>query len=382
MRGWKRLQVAATLLVAAGASGAVVGFAAGVAAGLVGLARLDPAHAVAGVMAAALLDQVASPPSIRRQVPQAWGRLFGPGTAALLYGSRLGPGPLTVLNTWLWWAAFAIGATSGPWGGALVSGAFGLGRVVAMLVVGTRAGRLHGGDRWARLAVGAAAIVLAVAVTAGLADASSGAASGDARIPAAGSFSDRDAGPRSTLPAAEVAPEVTSELAGLLPADAAPGFVRLSDDPAKGLGPIDLEVAASLERDAMAERSLLQTRRFEAGHARGWRHPDGRTAYAVVYRFPTSAEAEAYRRDGSIILDGRGVKQSPLEHPPGAVAFRQALEGGGGSRVAEAVVLVRDRYFVLIIVSGPSSPSDARSAESLAVTVSELLERAPPGLDR
>jgi hypothetical protein len=39
---------------------------------------------------------------------------FSPPVAASLYGARLGVGPLTILRTWLWWAAFVLAATLGP----------------------------------------------------------------------------------------------------------------------------------------------------------------------------------------------------------------------------------------------------------------------------
>ncbi len=82
------------------------------------------------------------PLAVHRQVPQWWGHRYGPFAAAARYGLRMGVGPATLLNTWLWWAGFALGAMSGPaW--AMASGAgFALSRVLSMnfAVVGVRDG--------------------------------------------------------------------------------------------------------------------------------------------------------------------------------------------------------------------------------------------------
>ena len=113
------------------------------------------------------------PLAVRRQVPHVWSRMFAPGTVALLYGARLGVAPLTILPTWLWWAAFVGGAASGPAASALVGAAFGLARGLtslaatangggatvqrmALIVQGERAA--HTLAAVAALAVGAAAL--------------------------------------------------------------------------------------------------------------------------------------------------------------------------------------------------------------------------------
>jgi hypothetical protein len=41
--------------------------------------------------------------------------MFGARTAAVLYGARLGVGPLTILRSWLWWAGTVVLATVSPW---------------------------------------------------------------------------------------------------------------------------------------------------------------------------------------------------------------------------------------------------------------------------
>lgn len=93
-----------------------------------------------------LLDLVAlwrgrpQPLSARTQVPVAWSELFPPPVVALLYGARLGVGPLTILPTWLWWAAFVLGAGHGPLPSAGVGFAFAV----------TRSGSVLGLGMWVR----------------------------------------------------------------------------------------------------------------------------------------------------------------------------------------------------------------------------------------
>jgi hypothetical protein len=72
------------------------------------------------VFAGALLDWsllvkgLPRPWAIRSQVPQWWGHRFGPWWGAARYGLRLGLGPATMLNSWLWWAALIATGTSPP----------------------------------------------------------------------------------------------------------------------------------------------------------------------------------------------------------------------------------------------------------------------------
>ena len=54
------------------------------------------------------------PPAVHTQVPQWWGQRYGPWWAAARYGLRLGVGPATILNTWMWWAGVLIAVSSGP----------------------------------------------------------------------------------------------------------------------------------------------------------------------------------------------------------------------------------------------------------------------------
>lgn len=161
------------LLLASGmVSGGLVGFFLGAGWLATGWPAATPVVAAVAVAAALVADLVARPLDVRRQVPQLWGRLFGARTVAVLYGARLGIGPLTILTTWLWWAATAVAVTHGPWVGAASGAAFHVARTVTMLgvVAGARTGEDMGrrmaavrrGERSVRFTVAALAAVLAI----------------------------------------------------------------------------------------------------------------------------------------------------------------------------------------------------------------------------
>lgn len=128
------------LLTSAASTGALAGFALGVAWMVLRLPALPPSWAAVAVGVSLVADLGPRPLAIGRQVPRAWGRLFGPGPAATLYGARLGVGPLTILPTWLWWAAALVGASLGAGWSAVVGAVFGAGRVVAMVSASAGAG--------------------------------------------------------------------------------------------------------------------------------------------------------------------------------------------------------------------------------------------------
>jgi hypothetical protein len=72
-------------------------------------------------------------PQLRRQVPEAWRERYPPPVAALLYGAGLGVGFATFLPvSTLIVVAVAVAALLGPGDGALVLGAFGLGRALVL----------------------------------------------------------------------------------------------------------------------------------------------------------------------------------------------------------------------------------------------------------
>lgn len=164
--------------LSAAASAALLGFAAG----LPGLAlpwRPGAPAAAVIALAAAGLDLVSmrpgmpGPPSVRVQVPVQWSDLFPPGVVALLYGARLGAGPLTILPTWLWWGAFVLGVWLGPLHGMGVGLSFALARSISVLGLGMwvrenaprRMGALRGLERRAAYALLGLAALLALTVS-------------------------------------------------------------------------------------------------------------------------------------------------------------------------------------------------------------------------
>jgi hypothetical protein len=143
VRGAEGIRVAAVLAGSGVATAALVGLAAGVGWEGLGLGALSPSAAGALALVAAAGDVAARrfrwarPVAVGRQVPQLWGRLFGARVAALLYGARLGVGPLTILTSWAWWAALVVGASLGPWPSAAVGAGFALVRAAVTLVAAT-----------------------------------------------------------------------------------------------------------------------------------------------------------------------------------------------------------------------------------------------------
>jgi hypothetical protein len=137
--------VAAVLAATGIITGGLAGFAAGVLWLLAPLAVATPAFIAAVALAAVAADLLylrtgrPRPWAVGKQVPIEWSAVFSPATVALLYGGRLGVGPLTILPTWLWWAALLAGAASGPWTSALTGATFAGVRAVTMLGVAEHA---------------------------------------------------------------------------------------------------------------------------------------------------------------------------------------------------------------------------------------------------
>ena len=162
----------ALLTVTGMLTGGLVGFALGVPWAALSLPPASPVVAGALAAAAVVADLVARrtgrlrPPAIRKQVPLAWGRLLGVRTAALLYGARLGVGPLTILPTWLWWAATAVTVTLGPWWAAAAGALFHLTRTVTMVTAVWGAERSMS-ERMALVRRGDAPVATAIAVAVG-----------------------------------------------------------------------------------------------------------------------------------------------------------------------------------------------------------------------
>ena len=385
---WRRSVVAVVLAGTSALTGALAGFVAGAAWPW---APLAPWAAAVVVGLAAVLDALGrpAPPSVRRQVPQLWGRIFPPVTVALLYGARLGVGPLTILRTWLWWAMLVVGASTGPWWSAAVGALFGVARVAAMLAVGTRAGGLQGRERrWSGVVLGVlAVVVLALVVVlpveeagepgaAGERERGGGATSTTSRSAIDGPSGDGTTSSSASPPVVEPVPD--QGLGGSLPEDVLPGFERVADDPARRLGPLDLRTAAAIEEDEPAERALLETRRFQRGQARAWRGPgEGQLAYASVYEFASPADAAAYLADGLTTIEARGARVYPVEAPAGGRGFSQAerATGTSGSTVSHGVVVTVGARFALVFVTSRDSSLGPADASAAAVAVASAVGR-------
>jgi hypothetical protein len=397
VRGRERFVVAVVLAASAAASGALAGFAGGVVGSLAtapgpgvgslagapgqgvgSLASAPGSGVVAAVVAAVValavaLDLSPLPPlSVRRQVPQLWGRIFSAPATALLYGARLGVGPLTILRTWWWWAAFVLGALAGVWWSVAVGAVFGAVRIAVMLVAGTRApawGQRR--ERGVAVLASAAVVAVATATVLGAIPAMDGHeraqnVAAPRRAGVQGGVVDRP--PSGAARPAPPAPPDTG-LGSWLPEELGGGFTRAPDDPGRGLGPLDLATAVALEQDPAAERALLETRRFQSGHARAWRSGAGVVVYAAVYGFASPADAAAYLVDGFLTLESRGARVSDVADPPGGRAFSQAASDRDGSRVAHGVAFTRGDRFFLVFESSRTSAATAEHAAGVARTV-------------
>jgi hypothetical protein len=110
-----------------------------------GIEPLTTRAAGAAVAAAASLDLLLvwtgrpTPWSVRQQVPRLWARIFPLAGATILYGLRLGVGPLTILRSWLWWAGTFVAATVGAWPSAVAGAVFGVARIAVQLAAVWRA---------------------------------------------------------------------------------------------------------------------------------------------------------------------------------------------------------------------------------------------------
>ena len=141
VRGRRRAQVAALLILSAASTGALAGLSAGVLWQLSGLPEIGIGALVVLGGAAAAADAIhlrrsrLRPLSLPRQVPRAWGLLFDARTTATLYGSRLGVGPLTHLATWMWWPATLAAGSQGLGPSLVVGSIFGAARMVTVVLI-------------------------------------------------------------------------------------------------------------------------------------------------------------------------------------------------------------------------------------------------------
>jgi hypothetical protein len=360
--------VEVALVLSAASSGALAGLAAGLLWWATGAPAITGPAALAVVIAAVVLDLAwrrwrrPRPLSIGTQVPQAWGRILAPATAATLYGLRLGVGPLTILNTWRWWAGAVVGASLGPAQAAAAGAVFGALRTVITLVVAAgaeqrmpeRMARVRDRERAVRPILASAAVLVAAVVLV--------ACSG-------GSSPDRARSTTTTTRAATttstaVAPEPLDEVLAAVLIDVAPSGYEPVDG-AAGEGALDLAAAAHQSNDETAERALLETRRFVRGYQRRWGHGDD-LILARVLQFAGPAEAAAYMQDGLITLDGFGAVRFDVPGVDGAAAFSLVSEDAEGGHVSHGTAFTRGDRFFLVVVTGSAdlTPDDARSLAS------------------
>jgi hypothetical protein len=413
--------VAVTFVVAGTVGGASAGLAAGIVAAPVrvlgrwlgeGLTASPPPAGlvVIGLVAAGLaLDGwvlVAGRPvpiASGRQVPPEWGRLLPAPVAAVLYGARLGVGPLTILSTWTWWsftlAAAAIG--SGP--SVLAGSAFGALRTAVVAGVSLP---VHGPGQAGRLAAlrsrqragwiglngaGLAGLAAAALVVAGCSSSSPPAAPAPlpARPPVTAAAASRsppaapggdgtgtgagaqpwtteahleDAVQRSPNPTRPPASSggTTRPRPHGLPAvllDTIDGFEPIGGPEVDR--PLDLLAAAELQPDPPEEVALLETRGFEAGWTRAFRSAAGDVAVASVYQFADSGEAAFYLEDGLITIGGYGGRLFDVAGQPGVRGFRQTFTAGGDELVSlGAAFTAGDRWFLVYLVGSPETVTD------------------------
>jgi hypothetical protein len=380
VRGTQRIRVVVLLVLAGVVAGAASAAVVGALWHALRLPRATVGVAAAITLAAVALDAAhVRPLDVRRQVPQLWGRLFSPETVAVLYGARLGVGPLTIVTSWLWWAAIAIAVTLGPLAAATVGASFHVARVATMLAA-TAGAQSSMPDRIASVQrrehrVARAVIALAAALALGAVLASCSSGGDDAPAAAAPPTTAATSTTTTTRPPVARTPE-TDALDALRPDDTLPGFTRVPDG-TRGAGPLDLDAAAAAERDAQAERAVLQTRRFQRGVARVWTSPGDRgdTVYVAIYEFADPAGASAYLEDGRELLEARKVSEFPVD-VPGAFGFTQVDESGPDPFVGNAVAFTSGNRYALVIVGGEPGRRTPDEARGVAAAVAARL--SPP----
>lgn len=402
-----RIIVAALLVASGTASAVLVGSIAGVA--LQWTPRADLRLLLVLAMAAVLADVARvrfgrpSPLSVNKQVPVEWGRLFDPRVVAVLYGARLGVGPLTMLSTWLWWAATIGAALTSVLASVVTALVFGLVRLSVTVAASHRAdraghatwfGRLRTRTTRAWLSVdGFAVVLVVVALVATACTADSSVEAGPATVTTANTESeeqpvnDDNAEPESesesenntegdtaaaSTPTSELLTE-SSLAATSLPLVTSPddieprppvgpaalAAVLLSDidgfDPvtaAAGDRELSINDAAVLQPDPTEELPLLETRGYQGGWTRAFLNADNDVLVTTVYDFVSALEAEFYLEDGTITLIGDGGTIYEVESIPGARGFRQDVTGEDGPLVVYGITFTRSNQWFLVTIVG------------------------------
>ena len=423
VRGRRRLGALVALTTGAAAAAALTGFVFGVAGQGLMLVTAEsgpaPERLVVGIVAAGLtLDVVhlitggAPPISLGRQVPREWGRLLPLPVTAVLYGARLGVGPLTILSTWTWWAAVVAASAIGVWTTVMISTLFALCRMLVNAVAGFGASPALTGslirrrqNGWATLTTAGMAMVAVIALSGcGVADRPSrpilieadpvtqgtiGSAVHDGSSPwntlpaqledfvrtqtptdielastdgqstsvAEGrstTVAEGQADEAATKTAETVAPGLTGQdLANLLPVELE-GMTPITDLNIDRF--LTIEEAAAIQPDPTEEIALLQTRGYQGGWIRAFRSADDDVVVATVYEFRDEAEAEFYLEDGLITIGGYGGLFFDLPQLPDVRGFQQDSESDGESiRTLGGAFFNQNRWHLLYLVGNPTT---------------------------
>lgn len=375
MRGAERIRVVGLLALTGALTGALVGLALGVLWTATGLPDATGTLALVAALAAAALDALVltvgqpRPLAVHRQVPVEWGRMFSPATTAVLYGARLGVGPLTILRTWTWWAAVVVAAACGPWVGVAVGAVFAVARTITMEVavrriregvaMSRRVSTLRLAERRIGWLVIALVVLLPLAACGGDDDGEQAKETGPTREPTSTTARELELEPSTTT---TTTPE-DATLADLLIDESLPGFV-----PA-GVEVLDLAAAAEAEVDPEAERALLETRSFQRGVTRRFVNEDDDVVYVAAYEFATPRDAEFYLADGVETVSARG-----------ATTFDAGVEGAFGFTTREpgftahAVAFTRAHRWFLVLVG---SETGARTEDEVKQLAAAQSDRSP-----
>jgi len=416
VRGRQRLTAEAALLSGATITAATTGFVLGligellVATGGLPDLAVDPSSSTGidpmvivwiaaiglGLDASRLLTGRPHPLTLGRQVPREWGRLLPLPVTAFLYGGRLGVGPLTILSTWMWWAALIAAALVGVWTAVAVSVWFAVWRVVINGLVGRRLARRPRSNLaavrsfqqrgWSGLTGLATVLTIATAFLAGCGVAGEPAARPvlvDPAPEAAGSIASEAISPpptslahledfvrtsstlpdtRSTSTSIPADPPPTDEagdagqpiaLADLVPESLA-GMVVI-DDPAVDRF-LTIDEAAAIQPDPTEEIALLETRGYRGGWIRAFRSPAADVAVTAVYEFADAAEAEFYLEDGLITIGGYGGQFFDVAELPDIRGFQQDVDDDGETvRTLGGAFHRGNRWFLLYVIGSPET---------------------------
>ncbi len=436
VRGRKRIQIHLALTGGAMASAGLAGFAIGlVVQGVLAVTGAPDAASwwLAVVAAGVVLDGIRlivgrpAPLTLGRQVPQEWGRLLPLPLTAVLYGARLGVGPLTILSTWMWWSMLVAASLIGVWTAVAVSMWFALSRMLLnggvaffdsaawnrSLIRFRRVG-------WGGLTTAAGALVAVVALTScsvvegerptllayeisseSVTEPTIGSSvfDPDPRLtpwttqpaqledvvrtqPDELAFATDDepgsAGSESTTTTAEPPTATEYALARLLPSQI--DGMTVVDDPTIDRF-LNIDEAAAIQPDPTEEIALLETRGYRGGWIRAFRSEESDVAVAAVYEFRNPAEAEFYLEDGLITIGGYGGEFFDIPQLPGVRGFQQELEDDGETvRTLGGAFFHEHRWHLLYLVGAPATVTPEALIPALQTYYSSAVGEATAGL--